>query len=169
MSQVTEVCFTSTIFHLSSFRLSRWLTRVLNDPHSRGLWCLELRQFLEVGGVHTLPDQAPPLAASAPAEPEGGGKVVGTVTDQLFLHGHCVYCLYININHHLHKHTDRVRGFRLVRRLDIRKSVYSQLYIQILSTSSLPHLYVLLAPVSIAVNASASTSLYPIESQYACM
>eukprot|EP00438_Fugacium_kawagutii_P014812 Skav234786 [mRNA] locus=scaffold69:46519:64099:+ [translate_table: standard] len=31
-----------------------WLTRVLNDPHSRGLWCLELRQFLEVGGVHSL-------------------------------------------------------------------------------------------------------------------
>ena len=119
MPQVTEVCFTSTIFHLSSFRLSRWLTRVLNDPHSRGLWCLELRQFLEVGGVHTLPDQAPPLAASAPAEPEGGGKVVGTVTDQLFLHGHCVYCLYININHHLHKHTDRVRGFRLVRYQEI--------------------------------------------------
>ena len=119
MSQVTEVCFTFTIFHLSSFRLSRWLTRVLNDPHSRGLWCLELRQFLEVGGVHTLPDQAPPLAASAPAEPEGGGKVVGTVTDQLFLHGHCVYCLYININHHLHKHTDRVRGFQLVRYQEI--------------------------------------------------
>ena len=130
MSQVTEVCFTFTIFHLSSFSLSRWLTRVLNDPHSRGLWCLELRGFLEVGGIHTLPDQAPPLAASAPAEPEGGGKVVGTVTDHLFLHGHCVYCLYIryiNINHHLHKHTDRVRGFRLVwyQEICVLSNIYS--------------------------------------------
>lgn len=56
--------------------LERWLTRVLNDPHSRGLWCLELRQFLEVGGVHTLPGtlpsaQPPIPAASAPVEPEG--------------------------------------------------------------------------------------------------
>ncbi|CAK9112230.1 unnamed protein product [Durusdinium trenchii] len=51
--------------------LERWLTRILNDPHSRGLWCLELRGFLEVGGVHTLPDTAPaPPSASAP-EPEG--------------------------------------------------------------------------------------------------
>mmetsp|Transcript_50461 Transcript_50461/g.61877 ORF Transcript_50461/g.61877 Transcript_50461/m.61877 type:complete len:284 (-) Transcript_50461:247-1098(-) len=56
--------------------LERWLTRVLNDAHSRGLWCLELRQFLEVDGVHTIhtlpaTDPAPVLAPSAPAELEG--------------------------------------------------------------------------------------------------
>ena len=98
MSQVTEVCFTSTIFHLSSFRLSRWLTRVLNDPHSRGLWCLELRQFLEVGGVHTLPGtlpsaQPPIPAASAPVEPEGDSLDVGNlVTTHRYYINELVIC-----------------------------------------------------------------------------
>ena len=52
--------------------LERWLTRILNEPHSRGLWCLELRSFLEVGGVHTLTDMQPNLpVATAPRELQG--------------------------------------------------------------------------------------------------
>jgi len=48
--------------------LERWLNRVLNDPNSRGLWCLKLRQFLQVDGIHTLPSTSIP-EASAPVEP----------------------------------------------------------------------------------------------------
>ena len=50
--------------------LERWLNRVLNDPNSRTLWCLKLRQFLQVDGIHTLPSTPIP-EASAPMEPEG--------------------------------------------------------------------------------------------------
>jgi len=50
--------------------LERWLNRVLNDPNSRTLWCLKLRQFLEVDGIHTLPSTSIP-EASAPMQPEG--------------------------------------------------------------------------------------------------
>ena len=47
--------------------LESWLTRILNEPHSRGLWCLELGSFLEVGGIHTLTDMQPNLpVATAP-------------------------------------------------------------------------------------------------------
>lgn len=58
--------------------LERWLTRILNDPHSRGLWCLELRSFLEVNGIHTLPP-AVPVAPVAPATPEREGEVLQIV------------------------------------------------------------------------------------------
>ena len=43
---------------------------MLNDPNSRTLWCLKLRQFLQVDGIHTLPSTPIP-EASAPMEPEG--------------------------------------------------------------------------------------------------
>ena len=73
------LCFTFS-FQVSDFQtfLSRWLTRVLNDRHSRGLWCLELRQFLEVGGVHTLPGTLPsvqaPIPAASPVQAEGDSR-----------------------------------------------------------------------------------------------
>ena len=47
------------------YGLERWLKRALNDPNSRGVWCLQLRGFLEVGQIHTLPAAAP-YAAPAP-------------------------------------------------------------------------------------------------------
>mmetsp|Transcript_3721 Transcript_3721/g.6701 ORF Transcript_3721/g.6701 Transcript_3721/m.6701 type:complete len:359 (+) Transcript_3721:57-1133(+) len=56
--------------------LEDWLKTTLNSPNSRGAWCLELRQFLEVGQIHTLPapgavPEAALPAASAPEVPEG--------------------------------------------------------------------------------------------------
>ena len=76
MPQVTEVCFTSTIFHLSSFRLSRWLTRVLNDPHSRGLWCLELRRIPRSrwGPYPSRPSTAPGSLCTSRSWRRGKGR-----------------------------------------------------------------------------------------------
>lgn len=53
--------------------LEQWLKGALNHPNGRGAWCLELRDFLEVGQIHTL---APGMVAespavSAPPAPEG--------------------------------------------------------------------------------------------------
>ena len=57
---------------------------MLNDPNSRGLWCLKLRQFLQVDGIHTLPSTSIP-EASAPMEPEGDWGIEIQMGDMEFL------------------------------------------------------------------------------------
>lgn len=52
--------------------LEQWLKGALNHPLGRLGWCLKLRDFLEVGQIHTLAyaQQSSPPSFSAPSAPE---------------------------------------------------------------------------------------------------
>lgn len=62
---------------------------MLNDAHVKSFYSMELRSFLEVGGVHTLPVEPVPPAACMPqaSAPSEGAFLTTKVDDIQAEHG----------------------------------------------------------------------------------